>query len=371
MTPRERLERIYQGGEPDRPAVRLWGLSPIAPASDSPYLPIHELAMRLTDRVFGSGSAFDMCFGAFAERYVTTEKRISADGEWEDTFTTMTLPGRKLRGIYRDGLRGRHGYIMEYPVKSADDLEALLRIPYEPFPFDPLGYQAADAAAGERGIALFEIDHAGYGLQRLMGSEALALFTLEARGLCLEALRVFQGRLIAHLKAMFASGLRPHIGWVGPELLAPPLLSPMDFDELVTAFDRELIDIAHSEGRRVWVHCHGKMRGMIGRFRDMGVDVLNPIEPPPMGDVSLDEAFSLAGGMALEGNIETHDIMTLTQDKLREKIRAALEVGARNGNRLILSPCSGYAEDVFPTRRYIENLRLFVEEGVAMAEALR
>ncbi len=50
------------------------------------------------------------------------------------------------------------------------------------------------------------------------------------------------------------------------------------FDTYVAAFDRQLVEAIHDAGGRVWVHCHGKMRPVIERFADMGVDVLNPTE---------------------------------------------------------------------------------------------
>jgi hypothetical protein len=52
------------------------------------------------------------------------------------------------------------------------------------------------------------------------------------------------------------------------------------------------------------------MRPVIRRFVDMGVDVLNPIEPPPMGDICMAEAFARVDDrMGLEGGVETHDLI--------------------------------------------------------------
>ena len=99
------------------------------------------------------------------------------------------------------------------------------------------------------------------------------------------------------------------------EQLYSTRVQPEDFREFVVEYDRRFIDLIHDAGGYAWIHCHGKVRDFIDRFARMGCDMLNPIEPPPMGDLSLREAFSLAGGrMALEGNIEIGDIMTASPD---------------------------------------------------------
>jgi len=162
--------------------------------------------------------------------------------------------------------------------------------------------------------------------------------------------------------------LKAHVGWVGPEVFIPPLASVNVFERFSFQFDKKVIDLAHENGSRVWVHSHGKMRSVLPRMADMGVDVLNPIEPPPMGDVTIEEAFELNGGrMTLEGNIETHDLMTMPTGQLVEKIEHVLAAGQRMG-RLILSPSSGYDEAPEPTELLLKNLRAYIVEGTRIAD---
>ena len=105
-------------------------------------------------------------------------------------------------------------------------------------------------------------------------------------------------------------------------------------------------------------------------FVEMGVDVLTPLEPPPMGDVSLEEAFGrVSDRMGLEGNIETHELMTATRERMCDLIYEAIQAGG--GRRFILCPSSGYMEWPYPEDRLIENLLLFVREGVRCAEQHR
>jgi uroporphyrinogen-III decarboxylase len=128
-----------------------------------------------------------------------------------------------------------------------------------------------------------------------------------------------------------------------------------------------VIDAVHEGGSHVWVHCHGRMGPVLERFADMGVDVLNPLEPPPMGDVTLRESFDrLDGRMGIEGNIETHDIMRMEPEKFRRLVAETVEAG--RGERFILCPSSGYMENPQPTDRQIQNLLTFVHYGVECAQ---
>jgi hypothetical protein len=104
------------------------------------------------------------------------------------------------------------------------------------------------------------------------------------------------------------------------------------------------------------------MGPVLERFVKMGVDVLNPIEPPPMGDITLPEAFARVGDrMGLEGTIETHDLMTSTPEHIRALVREAMAAG--KGRRFILGPCSGYMETPQPSDGYIQNLLAYLDEA--------
>jgi len=217
---------------------------------------------------------------------------------------------------------------------------------------------------------MFCLDHAMYALQRLIGSENFALWSLEAEDLMREAIRAFSARLEDHVKAALQAGVRGVFAWIGPEVCIPPLMSPGAFRKYVVDVDKPLIDLIHDGGGRVSVHCHGGMRAVIQGFLDMRVDVLHPIEPPPMGDITLPEAFDILGDrMAVEGNIQTHDIIVGTRDALRETIHAALDAG--RGHRHILCPCSGFVDNPDPPPNEVENWLLYIREGVRYAEQWR
>jgi len=284
-----------------------------------------------------------------------------------DVVTKIHTPEGTLRSIFTKSTRGKPGYQKEYLLKEPEDIKKIFSVTYKPYSFTPDRFHSVERDIGKRGITMFGLDHAMYGLQRLIGSENFALWSIECRSLLLEAMEIFSQRIRQQVIRTFEAGLKPIFAWVGPELCIPPLMSPKDFEDFVFRFDKPLIDLIHENGGYAWVHSHGKMAQLLERFMEMGVDVLNPIEPPPIGDVTLAEAFDLVGErMGLEGNIETHDLMTVTQERICELVHKAIDAG--RGRRFILCPSSGYMEWPNPEQRLIENLITFVQEGVRYAE---
>ncbi len=370
MTRRERLTRIFNGQLPDRPAVKLWGVRLDQAMLHPAYEPVYRRAVELTDLVMPGSCGFNLHWGRAAGDITSQTEVPTESDDWVDVVTETRTPGGVLRSVFRRSTVGKPGYQREYPVKDPDQLEWVLNFPYEPLPFSLDPYLKSERMVGDRGITMFTLDNAVYGLHRLIGSERFAFWSFEARELVLEAVRLFSDRICDQAGRAFDAGITPFCGWVGPEACTPPLMSPADFDAFVAPFDGRLIDLIHNGGGHVWVHCHGKMDPVIDRFLDMGVDVLNPLEPPPMGDLTLPEAFERAGDrMALEGNIQNHDLMTCSTDQVRELVQDAVSAGA--GKRHILCPCSGYMEWPEPEQQYIDNLMVYVEEGVRFAEGLR
>jgi hypothetical protein len=333
------------------------------------FEPAYRLALEKTDLMVGSGAPFNPYCGCHAERLINQEENPTESDEWVNVTTIYHCPGGDLRSVHRKSTVGKPGYEMEHLLKEPADIENLLGLPYEPYPFETDAFLTKERAIGDAGIVVFGLDHAMYALQRLIGSENFALWNYEHRDLMLDAIHIYADRIRHHISSALDAGLRPVFGWVGPELCIPPLMSFDDFETYVFDIDASLIDQIHGSGALAWVHSHGRMCGLLERFMAMGVDVLNPIEPPPMGDVTLPEAFATVGdGMALEGNIETHDLMTASPEALREKLHAALTAG--RDHRFILCPSSGYMEDPEPTERFIQNLLLYVNEGVSLAQSL-
>ena len=365
MTRRERLMSIYEGHVPDRPAVRLWGAVPGQELLHPAFESVREAAVEKTDLVLSAGSPMDLRWGSEPPP-IHTEECQTGDPDWVDQVTTVETPAGTLRSVWRKSTVKQPGRTIEHLLKEPEDLDKLLSVDYVPHPFDEGPFRASEEQVGDRGITVFGLPHAMYGLEDSIRSENFAIWSRTCRDKLLDVVHEYGRRILEHVNRAIDAGIRGVFGYVGPELCIPPLMSVDDFDEFVTPIDGPIIDAIHEGGGRVWVHCHGRMGPVLERFAEMGVDVLNPLEPPPMGDITLDDAFARLGGrMGIEGNIETHDIMTMNPVKFRDLVAETVESG--RGERFILCPSSGYMENPEPTDRQIENLLTFVNYGVECA----
>ena len=161
---------------------------------------------------------------------------------------------------------------------------------YEPYALDRSKYDEAVMQMGDRGVAMIKMTHAAYAVQTLMGSETLAYFSIDEREKLSELIRIFADRVLAHTKAILDLGIKdPVFHWVGPEVYLPPLLRADDFEEFVHDMDKPIGDAIHNGGGYLWGQSHNKVANFIESFIDMGVDVLNPLEPPKNGDIDLNE----------------------------------------------------------------------------------
>ncbi len=61
------------------------------------------------------------------------------------------------------------------------------------------------------------------------------------------------------------------------------LVSEQMWDDLIRPFHARLIEAAKQHGKKVMYHSDGALRPLIRRLIDMGVDVLNPLQPSGVG----------------------------------------------------------------------------------------
>jgi hypothetical protein len=68
----------------------------------------------------------------------------------------------------------------------------------------------------------------------------------------------------------------------------------------------EMTRLIHARGAKVRLHCHGKMRHVLDMILETGCDGIDPCEPPPDGDIELDEVKRRCRprGVSVWGNME-------------------------------------------------------------------
>jgi hypothetical protein len=363
MTSRERLTRVLRGQPTDRVPIRLWGVNPLAPAGRDCWQPVHGLVDE-----FALDSFFDWAPAppppvTESER----EEQQTADPEWFEAVTTLKAPAGALTRVDLVHRGGKPGYTKKHLIESVEDARRWLSIPEAGLPgLD--AFPARVAEVGNRGLVMTGLGQAMYTVNDATGSELWGYWLHDERELLHEMITRAHRYIVKLVKHYLANGIGPLFGWVGPELCIPPLASPADFDDLSTRYDKPIIDLIHDAGGLVWIHCHGDMHPVLERFADMGVDCLNPIEPPPMGRLTLADAKRRAGDrMTLEGGIEVGDFELDDAQTVAAKTAAAMAMG-KPGGRYILCPSSDHSHWPDLTPHIARNYRVFVEAGLRLAE---
>ena len=149
----------------------------------------------------------------------------------------------------------------------------------------------------------------------------------------------------------------------GPEYASPPYLPPQLFREYVCRYVAPMINAIHRHGGYVRIHSHGNLKEILDDIAAMGADGLDPIEPPPQGDVELEYVRRQYGNnMVLFGNLEVNDIENLPTGQFAEKVKRALDEGTSGtGRGFVLTPSAcpyGRELSVLALRNYEKVIEL-------------
>ncbi len=127
---------------------------------------------------------------------------------------------------------------------------------------------------------------------------------------------------------------------VGSELASPPMFSPATFREWIVPYASEIIDVIHSYDKKVVQHYHGQIKEILPEFLTMAPDALQTIEAPPIGNCTIQEAFSIVQDkMTLIGNIQYDDFYRFNSEQMKRAVVNVLD--ECKGQKFILSPTAG------------------------------
>ncbi|RMD75496.1 MAG: hypothetical protein D6820_14635, partial [Lentisphaerae bacterium] len=186
-------------------------------------------------------------------------------------------------------------------VTSLEELRKLAEIPFHVE--DEQIQQAIDhyhktrEKTGERGILRLGLSSPIVVISGCMPFELFLELSLTERTFFHRLCEEVTQRILTLLDAVLNSGVRfettANLG--GSEQCTPPMMRPESFREFVVPYDSMIVRRLHDAGIPVNMHCHGKVRYALECMLDMGIDSTDPVEPPPAGDVSIQEARQIVG----------------------------------------------------------------------------
>jgi uroporphyrinogen decarboxylase len=116
------------------------------------------------------------------------------------------------------------------------------------------------------------------------------------------------------------------------------LISPATWRAEIRPHHARLVELAHSRGVPVMYHCDGALSPLIPDLIDLGVDVLNPIQPTARGMDPAGLADAFGDRLAFHGGIDI--VGTLPQgtpEQVREEVRGTVDTLGRDGGYILCS----------------------------------
>jgi uroporphyrinogen decarboxylase len=122
------------------------------------------------------------------------------------------------------------------------------------------------------------------------------------------------------------------------------LMSPNVWQDMIRPGEQREYDLIHSYGKDVWVHSCGNVERIIPSLVEMGLDVLNPVQPECMDLATLKREHG--SSLAFWGGISTQQTLPYgTPDEVKQEVRAIRSLMSENGG-YILAPAQAIQEDV-------------------------
>ena len=375
MTRKQRLMAAIRGESVDRPPVCFYELNGVdeVPDAQDPFNVfggpnwnrLIDLTRNHSDRIVMRSVKINDTHHPLDD-LTATEAWIDDGTGSRFERTTITFQQHNWTQLTRRDREIDTVWILEHFIKDLADLQAWLTLP-KPIigqDVDTTSILNLEARLGETGIVMLDSGDALCDAASLfeMGTYTILAYTEPA--------------LFQQLLDWFAEGRSQHTRRIaqalpgrlwriyGPEYASVPYLPPRLFADYVVNYDRPLVEAIQSTGGSARLHSHGNLKAILPMIIALGVDGLDPCEPPRQGDLTLKEIRRQVGeDFTLFGNIEISEIETLPEAAFRQRVQTALEDGPNaSGSRFVLMPTAcPLGREISPTT--LRNYEIMVEMG--------
>jgi hypothetical protein len=251
-------------------------------------------------------------------------------------------------------------------ITGPEDVERFLSVTYEPVGWDVTTAVAHATEAGPKGIAYLAYGDPFYQVSDLFDQEDFAIRVATEydfiRQLVDAEFERISGSLSSLLEALSGYEVPFLFYTAGPERATPPLLSPDVFRDLVVPYQKRLVAAIHDAGYLASLHCHGRVRDILPHAISCGYDVIEPLEPPPQGDILLTELRAAAGDrIALMGYVQDQDFYLLAEAEMRDRIREIRDTVDGATGYVCCPTCTPFQYP--PTETYVRNFVAFLDEA--------
>ena len=277
-------------------------------------------------------------------------------GDEGDTTFIFHTPWGDLREIVAGSGSSETVYRVRFAVSDRSDYQILARV------VENRGYRACFqryddrlVSLGTRGAsALWGPDQPLVALFRVRDPvELIYDFNEEPEKMTALLDLLHERTLGAYQKIAQGPGLLVETGMA---FITTRLISPRMFESYVLPYLAEYASLLHDSGKNLICHMCGHVKHLLPLLREAGVDGIDSLSPPPIGDTDLETYWELLGDDAiLQGGIDVNVLLNGTTEQVRAQVRDVLRLAA--GRHMVLR-----SADEVPNGTPKENLQAVAEE---------
>jgi len=365
MTGRERLLTAIRGGTPDKVPVALFiqdqghFLNQMYPDAD-PW-DFRKLQLKVVDlqRQFGADVFLRVLFGLndplsihmgglnVSQRTGNWDVRTeeARDGSTTIRRSVIRTPGGELSQEFSvNELRpGTFVYACtRKPIRTPQDLDLAIR--YEP-PMPPTFPEKARAwiaplkeAAGEDGIVASWSPHGPFNnASLLVDHETLYCLFLTDYPFYERLMNFATDRILDYARAMERAGV--DLQCVGGNVPGG-FLGKRCYDEYILPFERKYIQFLQANGTPAMYHNCGQIMALAESYKDLGVRVVEPFSPPPLGDCEdlAGTKARVAGAYSILSGIDQVNVLQKGTIEAVERATRERILAGKPGGGFIMQP---------------------------------
>lgn len=368
MTSRERLLRTLRREPVDRVPISTYELNGYNPDSFENKHPSYK---RLMDKIRADTDCLYM-WGWDAWRacplWDGREER-HADGS-VTYYSRLRTPKGDLTKVQRRYPNVHTTWTTEHLLKTPEDIDRYLSVVSELFRIDEKkidaaveSYQVAEERVGEHGIVMNSGGDPSAFVPDLFEFGLFTVMCCQYRDRVLELIDAMKEPVYTKSRIEAEHKLGHVYRLCGPEYYTPPYLPTEYFEEMVVPGCTETVRILQEGGIFVRLHCHGRIRDVLPLIVTTGARGLDPIEPPPDGDIELADVKRLYGDhFVLFGSTELKVLEHADADEVEETVRRQMEA-AKAGGGYVMMPTAAPITEPLPEKTE-RNYFVWIDAGL-------
>jgi uroporphyrinogen decarboxylase len=165
---------------------------------------------------------------------------------------------------------------------------------------------------------------------------------------CKEILMRFTKPVIGHLQKHFDDGVDAIC--TSAPFTGQTFISIEMYEQIIAPVQKIIVDECKTNNVPCYCHTCGSIDDRLELIIDVGFDGIECLDPPPLGNINLEDAVRRIGDRAfIKGNIDPVNILLNGSVKqVREDVRNRLEIGMRAHGGFILGTACSIAPHTTP-----------------------